>query len=218
MIISQLKTLWLTLLTTFAATFLVAASARAQPSVLTRSYNNQRTGENNQEYILTPNNVNASTMSLLKTLKVPDQVYAQILYVPAVTMSSGPANLIVVADVSNTVSVFDADTYAQYWQTQFAAPINVGNNGTPGSCCNFTGNVGIVGTPVIVPQSVGYSIYFVTRTAANPNVTYKLWNVNLSNGLAYQSVVIASPSGFTPSFNSYFENQRSALLYANGQI
>src|SRR5215213_599822 len=56
-------------------------SAPAGVSVLTRSYDQQRTGANLSETILNTSNVNADRFGKLFDLAVDDEVYAQILYV-----------------------------------------------------------------------------------------------------------------------------------------
>ena len=53
--------------------------AFAQVSVLTRGYDNQRTGTNSAEPVLTAANVNASQFGKLFQLQVDDQVYAGML-------------------------------------------------------------------------------------------------------------------------------------------
>jgi hypothetical protein len=220
----------------FVAVTFFAGTATAQQAVLTRSNNNGRTGENTQVPSLYPQSVQSS-MQFLHALWTADQVYAQPLYVPAVQMHQvsggqyvGPtftANLLVVADMSNTVYVFDADSYGLYWTHQYATPINCNNTGIPRGCGNYTGNVGISGTPVVAPLNNGFSnsyadtAYFVTRTPANPNVTYTLWAVDLGTGstVAQTNITgsVQSASG-TQTFNPYYENQRAALGLFDGQI
>src|SRR5262245_30878981 len=88
----------------------VAGSALAQIAVTTRSYNLQRTNANTQETILTQSNVSASQFGKLFSLKVDDQVYSQVLYVPNLSIAGGTHNTIFVATVNNSVFAFDADT------------------------------------------------------------------------------------------------------------
>src|SRR5215471_7176215 len=87
----------------------ISLSAFAQVSILTRGYDNQRTGADTSETVLTAANVNASQFGKLFQLQVDDQVYAGILYVPGLTVNGATHNVIYVATVNNTVYAFDAD-------------------------------------------------------------------------------------------------------------
>ncbi len=89
-------------------------------NVLTRNYNNQRTGANLQETTLTASNVNTSTFGKLFHVSVDDQVYAGILYASQVPMAIGNRNVIYVATVNNSVYAFDADVGGPpLWQRNF---------------------------------------------------------------------------------------------------
>src|SRR5580698_9094587 len=66
---------------------LVSAPALdAQPAVLTWHNESARTGQNLQETILKPANVNSSTFGKLFVMNVDGSVDAQPLYVPSVTI------------------------------------------------------------------------------------------------------------------------------------
>src|ERR1700733_12780032 len=83
--------------------------AQGQVNVLTRNYNNQRTGANLSETTLNVSNVNSSQFGKLFLLPVDDQIYAGILYVSALQISGGTHNVIFVATGNNSVYAFDAD-------------------------------------------------------------------------------------------------------------
>ncbi|MBV9945560.1 MAG: hypothetical protein JOZ69_01775, partial [Myxococcales bacterium] len=229
-----------------ALTMLSPAPASALsylPSVLTRGYNVARTGENTEEFLLTPSNVNTlkNTMTLPTQAEknigiVLDQTYAQPLYVPQVSINNqfNFVNVVVVADMSNRISVFDADSGNFYWAVQYdGAPIttaNVARDNSGKTCRNFSGNLGIVGTPAIVPGSNGsYTIYFMTRSLSGGSLHYTMISADLATGhlihftpLDYNSTSVAgsgpgSVNGSLP-FDPFVENQRAALLAANGQI
>jgi hypothetical protein len=65
--------------------------ARAQTAVLTRSYDNGRTGANTSETILRPAFLETKRLHLLKSLRVDDDppIEAQPLYVPGLKLSDG---------------------------------------------------------------------------------------------------------------------------------
>ncbi len=85
----------------------------AATPVLTRSYNNGRTGANTTETTLTPQVVATKGLTKLKSLGIPDdpRVEAQPLYVPGLVMKKDkkPHNVVFVASMGNHVYAFDAD-------------------------------------------------------------------------------------------------------------
>jgi hypothetical protein len=138
-------------------------------NVLTRNIDAGRTGANLSETVLTTSNVNASTFGKVFELAVDDQIYAGLLYASNVTIGGASHNVVYAATVNNSLYAFDADTGAPLWQKNFnngAAPVfhtQVGQN--CGTYADMSGNIGIVGTPVIDGNSL--TMYFVTRTFEN---------------------------------------------------
>jgi outer membrane protein assembly factor BamB len=150
--------------TVVSALSLAAASANGGPSVLTRSYDNARTGATTSETILTPDKV-AQGMKKLLSIQIPDdpRIEAQPLYVPGIVMPDGHKHdVLYVFSMANTVWAFDANTGAALWPQ----PAFLGNPFRPppgdGVDVNPPINVawGIVSTPVI--DLVSSSIYIVT--------------------------------------------------------
>src|SRR5205823_5976683 len=131
--------------------------------VLTQHNDNQRTGATLGEVLLTPALVGSGGFGKLYCQDVDDELYAQILYVPAVDVAgAGKRNLLVVATVNNTVCAFDADApaaSAPLWQASYntgaAAPFTAADASQAGACHgdyqDVSGNMGIMGTPVVDP-------------------------------------------------------------------
>jgi len=150
----------------FIAAF--SANSLAQVNVLTWHNDNGHTGQNLQETILTPGNVNSAKFGKLFSYPVDGMIYAQPLYVQGVTINGAVHNVTYVATENDTVYAFDADSATlnplPLWQTSFAKPPNV--TAMPcaenDSFCNVYPIIGITGTPVI--NLANQSIYFVTRT------------------------------------------------------
>ncbi len=61
------------------------------PNVLTWRYDNTHQGQNTQETVLTPTNVNTNTFGKLFSRTVDGQVYAQPLYVANLTINGATA-------------------------------------------------------------------------------------------------------------------------------
>src|SRR5215467_9190611 len=102
-------------LTVFFA--LAGARGDAATPVLTRSYDNGRTGANTSETILTPARVSQGLRKLF-SLRVTDdpRIEAQPLYVPGLTMNDGQKHDVVyVFSMANTVWTFDANTGKKIW-------------------------------------------------------------------------------------------------------
>jgi len=206
--------------------------------VLTQHNDNSRTSLNLSETILTTANVNQSTFGRLYSRAVDDQIYAQPLYATGVTVpGKGTHNVVYVATVNNSVYAFDADdaTQSALWQVNFN---DLANNIRPvfhtdvGQACgnyvDFSGNVGIVGTPVIDKST--NTMYLVARTVEGVNKTFvqKLHALDITTGAEKFGgpVTIAASvagtgsgsSGGQVTFNPQTENQRAALTLVNGKV
>src|SRR5271169_5786447 len=174
---------WLALLL-IAVAFVSRGYSQSGFNVLTRNYDNQRTGANTTETVLSTSNVNSSQFGKLFMLPVDDQVYAGVLYMSGLQIAGGTHNVVFVATNNNTVYAFDADTLGPpLWVRNFngtGQPLmntEVGGQG----CNDYRGNIGIVGTPVIDSSSSG-TMYFVTRTLENGSTVQRLRAINVVNG------------------------------------
>src|SRR6266852_9150740 len=138
-------------------------------AVLTQHNDNTRSGWNDHETALTTSNVNVRQFGAVFTLLVDDQVYAQPLVVGHVSVGGGDHNVVYIATVNNTLYAYDGDNGTLYWQRSFTAPgmRPPRNTDIPGAPCggsyqDFSGNIGIVGTPVI--DAARETMYFVARS------------------------------------------------------
>jgi hypothetical protein len=214
-----------------------AASADLTTSVLTYQYNNSRTGANTNETTLNPSNVNVSTFGKLYSFSVDSLIYGQPLYVPNLTIAGGAHNVVFVITENNSVYAFDADhtVSTPLWHTHVGIPVPCGTNQpVPGSNCNsvyLTPTIGITATPVIdLTQGTNGAIYVEART--DPKKAGKYWHIlhkfDLSTGkdMPGSPVVIKGSVHGTGAdnvngivtFNQSAENDRGALLLANGTV
>jgi PKD repeat protein len=204
------------------------AATNTPVAVLTQHNDNARTGMNLVETILNTNNVNTNQFGLTFTRPVDDQIYAQPLLMTNVSLpGKGSHNLIIIATVNDSVYSYDADdasVTAPYWTASFINPPNIvapRNTDMTGACGgnykDFSGNMGIVGAPVIDP--VTRTLYLVARTREfGTTYVQRLHALDLATGLERSNspVVIASFNGV--AFDPYKQNQRSGLLLANGYV
>ena len=152
------------------ATTMGAASlhpARAQTSVLTQRYDNARSGCNTGETTLNTSNVVPGKFGKLFSREVAGEIYAQPLIVAGLKMPKiGARNVVFVATQSNNVYAFDADNAkaaAPLWKVNLGTPVPTRDLGSAcGTYSDFSGEVGITGTPVI--DAASKTMYLVART------------------------------------------------------
>ena len=133
-------------------------SASSQVNVLTYHNDFFRTGQNTNESVLTPANVNTNTFGLLHAYPVDGQMFAQPLYVPGLAIpGQGTHNVVFVATMHDSVYAFDADgnTSANaglIWHVSLGTSAVTPNSdfgNRYGAYHDIRPEVGIVGTPVI---------------------------------------------------------------------
>ncbi len=139
----------------------------AQVSVTTYHNDNARTGQNLEETVLTPTNVNGDQFGKIFSVNVDGAVYAQPLYLANVKIGGGTHNLIYIATSHDSLYAIDADSGSIYWQLSFLNPAaGITSVSSSDVACPESGaEIGITGTPVIDPST--NTIYFVTKTKEN---------------------------------------------------
>jgi outer membrane protein assembly factor BamB len=211
---------------------MLPALGPAQTPVLTRSYDNARTGANRNETVLTPRKVGSNLMVKLFSLNLSGddpRLEAQPLYVPKIAMSDGKIHDVVyVGTMGNNVWAFDANNGQSIWPR----PVSLGlpvkpppapHPGFPGATTIDMWGVnilwGILSTPVIDLDT--RTMYVVNWTSADQtveNATHRLNAIDITSGKVLKSLAIAATSGQavppkpTPTFVPSRQKQRSALL------
>jgi len=191
-------------------------------AVTTYHYDNRRTGWNNGESALTPSNLASGGFALQHTVSLNDQVDAQPLVVPGVTITAGGNSgtvhdVVYVVTESDTVYAIDAHSGAVLLTNTLGSPVP--KSALPGQCGNNGPNIGITSTPVI---DLSTNTLFV-MAYTNDGPTYRLHALGLGNLTDQTSPMVVSAShGLSPAgtfqFNAKYQRQRPALLFANGSI
>jgi uncharacterized protein YjdB len=202
--------------------------------VLTQHNDNSRTGQNLNETQLTPSNVNVSSFGKLFSAPVDGFIYAQPLYVPAVSIAGAMHNVVYVATEGDSVYAFDADSGTQLWH---ASVIDTAHGATAGettgniqadldpTCTDMIPQVGITSTPVIDPTAG--TIYVEAKSKeANGTYIHRLHMLDITTGAEKSpgpAVVTAtvpgnSDGGTTDTFNALYQLNRPGLLLVNGNV
>src|SRR5579859_1780234 len=212
-------------------------STAAKPALVvvsTAQYDNARSGANLLETILTPQNVNASQFGRVASFLVDGDVYAQPLYVPEMEIpGKGLHNVLFVATEKDSVYAFDAEatSTSPLWHVNFAETGNISPVSARDVQCPFIQpDVGITSTPVLDVGSK--TLYALARTKESPSgdnwaFRQKLHALDLATGaekFGGPTTIHASYQGEKSLFSKGViefdarENQRAALLLANGNV
>lgn len=201
--------------------------------VFTRHEDGARTGQNLQEYALTPAVVSsAGSFGKLFQCTLDGSAYAQPLYVANLSIAGGVHNVVFVATENDSVYAFDADASpcVTYWHASFVngssvvpVPASIPYQSSLLANWDILNEIGITGTPAI--SSTSGTLYVVAKTQEtdqNNNITYhdRLHALSITTGSeqAHSPVDITAtvnansgPLSFTP----LTQNQRPGLLLSN---
>lgn len=214
---------YLKLIDTTSSNECAASGKPAKHAVLTRSYDNGRTGANTNEKSLMPAAIQARGLRRAFSLKITGddpRIEAQPLYVPDVQMADGSRHDVVyLFSMSNNVWAFDASTGASLWPT----PVSLGKPFLPAlndpvDIYHINRSFGILSTPVIdrEPGTI-YAVNWIVD--ANGNRQLKVHALSLRDGkpppgkeqpLPIQASV-TNAAGQTIALNQV-QKQRAALL------
>jgi outer membrane protein assembly factor BamB len=208
---------------------LVLFSSSAQrlsgQAVLTRSYDNRRSGANTQEKDLTPASVGSIRKLRELALDADDdpRIEAQPLYVPQLQMADGqPHDVAVVSTMADNVYAFDVNSGARLWKTNIGTPVTpkitgktqFGQNETEIDAWGINLRWGILSTPVIdIDTKTLYVVNWSSPDGTRTKAVHKLNALNITTGQpTHQPLIIQASDGLNAQFNPPQQKQRSALL------
>jgi uncharacterized repeat protein (TIGR03806 family) len=208
--------------------------------VLTYHYDNTRQGQNTNETLLTPANVNGTNFGKLFTYAVDGYVYAQPLIMTNLAIPGrGVRNVLFVATEHDSVYAFDADSNSDtngglLWQTNLGIAA-ISPSTEYGARYHAQGNTdlipeeGATGTPVIDPVSGMIYLDAFTREVVpgvSTNYFHRIHALNVTNGneQPFSPVVVAASvpgrgvggNGTKVTFSPIQHLQRPALTLAGG--
>ena len=202
----------------------LADNPLAARTVVVLTYHNDvaRTGQNLEEKILTPANVNSTGFGKLGFMEVDGLVDAEPLYVSNLTVAGNSHNVVFAATEHDSVYAFDADTLAQLWHVTVLGP-----NETPSdnrNCGQVSPEIGITSTPAITYDGDHGVMYLVAMSKDNSGNYYqRLHALDIATG----AEISGSPTTITAtypnlkgstSFDPKQYKERASLLLLDGVV
>ena len=206
------------------------------PGMFTHHNDNLRTGQNQNETVLSPANVTSSKFGKLFSYPLDGIAYAAPLYVANVNIpGKGFHNVVFAASEHDSVYAFDADglTNNPLWQVSFINPA-AGVTTIPlieaaPDNADYS-EVGIAGTPVIDPASGTVYVEASTKevTGGTTNYVQRLHALDITTGaekfggpVVIQASVPGTGDGAQGgmiAFSALHQGQRPGLLLNSGVI
>ncbi|MGC1606025.1 MAG: chitobiase/beta-hexosaminidase C-terminal domain-containing protein, partial [Candidatus Acidiferrum sp.] len=205
-----------------------AVTCLGQTNVLTYHNDNGRTGQNLNEVVLTPANVNYTNFGNVGFMAVDGLVDGQPLYVANLIIGGSAHNVIFIVTENDSVYAFDADSFTQLWHTSV-----LGLNETASDnrgCSQVTPEIGITSTPVIDPSAGAHGTIFVVAMSKDSNGNYyqRLHALDITTGIEQSggpTLIAATFPGTGENssngqvvFNPAQYKERAALLLQGGVI
>jgi hypothetical protein len=191
--------------------------------LFTHHNDTSRTGQNLQEYALSPSTVSPATFGRLFSCNVDGFVYAQPLYVANLNVAGTIRNVVFIATEHDSVYAFDADSSSctQLWKTSFlASGITTVPFADIGGTDDLIPEIGITSTPVIDVNAARLYVESKTKetvgsgcSSGSPCYVHRLHSLDLATGSEKLTAVVTAPN-FVPLRHL----QRPALLLSNGTI
>ena len=208
-------------LTHFA--FSQAPTSGIMQPVLTRAYDNNRSGANTKETVLTAANVKAQGIRKYFGLPLEGDARgaeAQPLILPSVPMPDGnKRDVLIQASMNNLVFAFDANDSDILWTQKLGVPIK---GGPSIDMHGINDHWGILPTGVIDPDAyLTYQLAWTSPDGTPQKGVWNLYTLDIRTGQLVGSPVQFSGLTYQPTggtlqhFNSTMRKCRSSLAFVN---
>ncbi|MFZ0745978.1 MAG: hypothetical protein WAM85_16325 [Terracidiphilus sp.] len=203
------------LLAIAVTTFSVAQSTMVP--VVTRAYDNDRTGWNPHETILSQASVKAHGIRRFTIIPVYGDargMEAQPLILPQVKRGDGSTHdVMILPSMANVVRGVDAHTGAGLWSVTLGRPIQ-------GSAAidyhQINDKWGVLSTGVIDPDSQHlYLVAWVSPDSTPQKANHYVYVLNVADGSPVVPPVLVAGKSGTQTYSSAMRKQRSSLLLTN---
>jgi hypothetical protein len=194
--------------------------------VLTNRYDNGRAGVNSAEVELTPSSISTSAFGKLFSRTVDGDLYAQPLIVSDLWIEGAWRNVVYLATSRNWVYAYDADDQAAHvplWTRQLGQPVP--REAINPTYANFSGEIGITGTPAIERAADGGTIFLAAKSyrpgRGDASFFYRLHALDIVTGEdRTRPVTIEAYLADRPAirFSSFHNLNRPGLLLQDGVL
>lgn len=158
------------------------APSSSAEDVLTYHNDNARTGQQLNETILTPGNVNAGTFGKLFVISVDGKVDAEPLYAAGISIGGSTHNVLIVVTEHDSVYALDADSGSSLWHDSML--LSGETTSDDHGCGQVTPEIGITATPVIDLNAGPHGTVYVVAMSKNAGGQYfqRLHALDLTTG------------------------------------
>lgn len=187
--------------------------------VVTRAYDNARSGWNQKETVLTQDNVRQKGIRRITIIPVYGDargMEAQPLILPAVRMPDGSTHdVMVLPSMANVVRGVDATTGAGLWSVTLGRPVQ-------GSAAidfhQINDKWGVLSTGVVDPATKrAYLVAWISPDGTPARARHYVCVLDVATGKRVVAPVLVTGTSGGQSYNSVLRKQRSSLLLTNVQ-
>jgi hypothetical protein len=197
-------------------------------NILTYHDDNARTGENANETVLKPTNIDPQQFGKVGFLPVQGLVDAEPLYVSQLQIGGTERNVVFVVTEHDLAYAFDADTFAKLWQVSLLGPDETTSDNR--GCGQVTPEIGVTATPVIDLHGGSHGVMYVVAMSKDSSGKYfqRLHALDLVTGAEVnggpETIEATFPGSALPNSNGQVDfdpkqyKERSSLLLLNGVV
>lgn len=197
-------------------------------NVLTYHDDNARTGENGNETVLKPANVNPREFGKVGFLSVQGLVDAEPLYVSHLQIGGAAHNVVFVVTEHDLAYAFDADTFTKLWQVSLLGPDETTSDDR--GCGQVKPEIGVTATPAIDLHGGSRGVMYVVAMSKDSSGKYyqRLHALDLTTGTEVnggpETIEATFPGSALPNSNGQVDfdpkqyKERTGLLLSHGTV